>query len=269
MTTEPLLPPAESPIPSVSPIPSISEISPAPVPLALVTGSAHRVGRVVGLALASQGFAIGLHYHHAAAQAEDAAAEIRALGVSAYPLPADLTDPLQVEDLFARVALLPHPLRVLVNSAAVMARGDLREMTVEAWDAALDLNLRAPWLCARAAARLMAGGTGGAIVNITDSGAGKAWTGYPAYILSKSALETLTRLLARALAPTVRVNAVAPGLILPSADLPAEQWQRLVDRLPLQAAGDPEDVARAVLFFVQNPYITGQVLAVDGGYQLV
>jgi pteridine reductase len=87
--------------------------------------------------------------------------------------------------------------------------------------------------------------------------------------VSKSALETLTRLLARALAPGVRVNAVAPGLILPSTDLSAEQWQKLLDRLPLRAAGQPEDIARAVTFFIQNPYITGQVLAVDGGYQLV
>jgi NAD(P)-dependent dehydrogenase (short-subunit alcohol dehydrogenase family) len=107
------------------------------------------------------------------------------------------------------------------------------------------------------------------IINITDSGASKVWTGFPAYILSKSALETLTRLLARSLAPKVRVNAVAPGLILPDESTPVEQWDRLVERLPLRAAGNPADVARAVLFFIQNPYVTGQVLAVDGGYQLV
>lgn len=258
------------------------------IPLALVTGAAQRVGQGVALELARHGFAIGLHYHRSRAQAEQAAAEIEAAGAPVFLLPADLTDPRQVNDLFDRVAALPNPLRVLVNSAAVMARADLREMPVEDWDATLNLNLRAPWLCARAAARLMSlpaaagnsagdsagaetagAAAGGVIVNITDSGAGKAWTGYPAYIVSKAALETLTRLLARALAPAVRVNAVAPGLILPSADLPPEQWQRLVDRLPLRAAGSPEDVARAVLFFIQNPYVTGQVLAVDGGYQLV
>jgi NAD(P)-dependent dehydrogenase (short-subunit alcohol dehydrogenase family) len=107
------------------------------------------------------------------------------------------------------------------------------------------------------------------VVNISDSGAQKTWTGFPAYIVSKAALETLTRLLARALAPAVRVNAVAPGLILPSEDTPPEQWQRLVERLPLKAAGSPDDVARAVAFLVESPYITGQVLAVDGGYRLV
>lgn len=238
------------------------------LPLALVTGAAHRIGRVVALELARQGFAIGLHYFHSEEAARKTAADLAETGAPAYLLPADLADPLQVSDLFARVAGLPHPLHVLVNSAAVMPRGDLRSLPVEQWDATLDLNLRAPWLCARAAATLMER-SGGVIINITDSGAGKSWTGYPAYVVSKAGLEALTRLLARALAPAVRVNAVAPGLILPSADLPAEQWQRLVDRLPLQAAGEPADVARAVLFFIQNPYITGQVLAVDGGYQLV
>jgi NAD(P)-dependent dehydrogenase (short-subunit alcohol dehydrogenase family) len=236
------------------------------LPLALVTGAAHRIGRAIALELARQGFAIGLHYFQANEAAEQEAAELSAAGAPAYLLPADLSDPHQVDDLFSRVSRLPHPLRVLVNSAAVMPRGDLRDLPVEQWDAVFDLNLRAPWLCARAAARLM---DSGVIINITDSGAHKSWTGFPAYVISKAALESLTRLLARSLAPSVRVNAVAPGLILPSADFPPEQWQRLLDRLPLQAAGQPEDVARAVVFLIQNPYITGQVLGVDGGYQLV
>lgn len=238
------------------------------LPLALVTGAAHRIGLAVAHELSRHGFAIGLHYHQSQRQAEEATAELAATGAPIYRLPADLNDPAQIDDLFARVGQLPHPLRVLVNSAAVMPRGSLSEMAVGDWDSTLDLNLRAPWLCARAAARLM-GESGGAVINISDSGANKVWTSYPAYVVSKTALESLTRLLARTLAPLVRVNAVAPGLILPSSELSQEQWQRLVDRLPLQTAGRPADVARAVLFFVQNPYITGQVLAVDGGYQLI
>lgn len=239
-----------------------------PTALALVTGAAHRVGRAIALELASQGFAIGLHYHHSRDKAEATAAEIAALGQPVVLLPADLSVPEQIDTLFEQVSETANPLRVLVNSAAVMPRGDLRAMPVEDWDAVMNLNLRAAWLCARAAARLM-DSSGGVIVNISDSGAGKTWTGYPAYILSKAGIETLTRLLARSLGPAVRVNAVAPGLILPSPDLPPETWQRLVGRLPLREAGRPEDVARAVLFFVQNPYVTGQILAVDGGYQLV
>jgi NAD(P)-dependent dehydrogenase (short-subunit alcohol dehydrogenase family) len=238
------------------------------LPLALVTGAAHRIGRAIALELARQGFAIGLHFFHSQEGAQQTAADLSAIGAPVYLLPANLADPSQVGDLFARVAQLPHPLRVLVNSAAIMPHGNLRAMPVEEWDAVLDLNLRAPWLCSRAAAELMES-SGGVIINITDSGAGKSWTGYSAYVVSKAALETLTRLLARTLAPTVRVNAVAPGLILPSTNLPAEQWQRLVNRLPLQAAGQPADVAQAVLFFIRNPYVTGQILAVDGGSQLI
>ncbi|NLG99252.1 MAG: SDR family oxidoreductase [Chloroflexi bacterium] len=250
------------------------------LPLALVTGAARRVGKAVALELARQGFAIGLHAHLSTREAESTAAEIADLGVPVFRFTADLTDPAQIDRMFAGVAELSNPLRVLVNSAGIMEKGDLRELPVEAWDKTLDLNLRAPWLCARAAAKLMAarpeaagagpaGGSGGVIINITDSGAQKAWTSFPAYIVSKAGLEALTRLMARAFAPEVRVNAVAPGLILPSADMPPEAWQRLVDRLPLKAAGQPEDIARAVVFFVQNPYVTGQTLAVDGGYQLV
>lgn len=237
------------------------------LPLAVITGAAHRIGRAIAVALAKQGFAIGLHYNRSELAARETAEMVAKSGVPVYLLPADLAQPDQVDQLFERVADLPHSLRVWVNSAAVMPSGNLREMAVEEWDAVIDLNLRAPWLCARAAARLMEP-DGGVIINISDAGAHKNWVGYPAYTISKTGLETLTRLLARGLAPTIRVNAVAPGLILPSADLAPEAWGRLVNRLPLQAAGRPQDVADAVLFLVQNPYITGQVLAVDGGYQI-
>jgi pteridine reductase len=238
-------------------------------PLALVTGAAHRLGRAIAEELVGQGFALGLHYHRSRVQAEETAAALTTpAGPPIYLLPADLRDPAQIEAMFEQVDALPHALRVLVNSAGVMQRASLRDLPPEDWDDTLNLNLRAPWLCARAAARRMQS-AGGLVVNITDSGAHKAWTGFPAYIVSKAGLESLTRLLARDLAPKVRVNAVAPGLVLPAEDFSSEQWQRLVDRLPLQAAGSPRDVARAVTFFIQNPYVTGQTLAVDGGYQLI
>ncbi len=239
------------------------------LPLAIVTGAAHRIGLAIASELARGGYAIGLHFHHSEEQAQSARRALQAMDVPVFLAHADLTDPAQIEDVFGQAAAWGHPLKVLVNSAAVMDRGDVRTLSPESWDTTMALNLRAPWLCAVAAARLMAQVGGGVIVNITDSGAQRAWTGYPAYVVSKAALESLTRVLARALAPAVRVNAVAPGLILPSEDGTLEQWQRLVDRLPLREGGQPEDVARAVMFMVQNPYVTGQVLAVDGGYQLV
>ncbi len=235
--------------------------------LALVTGAGRRLGREIALCLARAGYAIGLHYHHAEAEALETARMINEIGMEAHLLQADLIDEDQTRTMFSRLDALPHPLRVLVNSAAVMAAGDLRNMSSVEWDAVMNLNLRAPWLCSQLAAQRMP--PGGVIINITDSGTGKAWVAYPAYIISKDALLTLTRLLARALAPDIRVNAVAPGLILPADDVPDEKWQRLVERLPIKRQGEPAEVASAVLFLIEHQYITGECIAVDGGYRLV
>jgi len=236
--------------------------------LAVVTGGAVRLGRQIALGLARAGYSLGLHYHGSEAQAVNTARDIESLGVPVILCQADLRDPDQVEGVFEKISKSTEPLRVLVNSASIMPRGNLKSMGIDAWDATLDLNLRAPWLCARAAARLMEG-KGGVIINVSDSGAGKTWTGFPAYTISKAGLEVLTRLLARTLAPNIRVNAVAPGLILPSEDTPEEDWQRLVKRLPLQQAGTPQDIVQAIYFLIENKYVTGETLHVDGGYQLV
>lgn len=235
--------------------------------LAVVTGAAHRLGKAIAMELAGCGYAIGLHYHRSRQAAQQTAQELREQGTRVELLCADLSDPSQIEHVFQQIDRLPCTLRVWVNSAAVMPQGDLRTMSVDEWDATLALNLRAPWLCAREAALRMA--DGGVIINLSDSGAQKTWSGYPAYILSKAALETLTRLLAKTLAPRVRVNGVAPGLVLPAAQLDENQWQRLVQRLPLRQASAPRDIARTVRFLVENPAITGETIVVDGGYRLV
>lgn len=237
------------------------------LPLALVTGAAHRLGREIALGLARAGYAIGLHYHHAKAQAQRTADGLTGeTGRPAYLLQADLTAPEAIDRLFADVERLPHPLRVLVNSAGVMTRGRVDELSVAEWDATLALNLRAPWLCARAAAARMT--DGGVIVNISDAGAGRAWTGFAAYNVSKAGLDALTRILARSFAPRVRVAAVAPGLVLPAEGIPPEEWDRLVRRLPLHKPAAVRSVVNAVLFIVQNEDITGSTLVIDDGYQL-
>ena len=181
---------------------------------------------------------------------------------------ADLREPEQIKACFAKIAGLPQHLTVLVNSASVMPRGDLRSLPATEWDDTLAVNLRAPWLCAQAAAELMQG-CDGIIINLSDSGARKTWTGFPTYTISKAGLEVLTRLLARSLAPGIRVNAVAPGLILPSEDTSPDEWQRLVQRLPVKRQGSPQDVVQAVIFLIKNRYVTGETLIVDGGYQLI
>jgi len=236
-------------------------------PMAVVTGAAQRLGKVIAVELAHCGFAIGLHYFHSAQAAQQTAEQLRAEGATVELLQADLRDAAQIEDLFQRLDRLPYRLKVWVNSAAVMERGDLRTMEAAEWDATLALNLRAPWLCAREAARRMS--AGGVVINLSDSGVRKTWSGFPAYVVSKAGVETLTKLLAKTLGPAVRVNAVAPGLILPAADQDETEWTRLVNRLPLKQAGSPEDVAKTVRFLIENPTITGETIVVDGGYQLV
>lgn len=236
-------------------------------PLAIVTGGAQRLGKAFALSLARMGCAIGLHYHNSAQEANWTKEEIEALGVPVYLLRADLTKPEEITRLFEIVREFDEPLKVLVNSAAVMTVGHPRDLTLENWDSALDLNLRAPFLMAQEAARQMT--EGGLIVNVSDIGASKAWSRYPSYAVSKSALESLTKVLARAFAPSIRVNAIAPGLVLQSDVVTPEEWERLVGRLPLKRPARPEEIASALEFLVRNEYVTGQTIVVDGGYSLV
>lgn len=246
----------------------------AEFPLAVVTGGAHRLGRAFALTLAYQGYAVLVHYHSSSFLTTKTITEIKSFGVPAFAFQADLTQAEQVEALFGLVdSLLAKPdaqierLAVLVNSAAVMPRGDPQTLPVMDWDAAIDLNLRAPFLCAQQAAlRMMLGGL---IVNVSDIGAEKAWSRFPSYTVSKSALESLTRVLARSFAPSIRVNAIAPGLVLPSANVMPEEWEKLVARLPLKRAATTEEVASALEFLIKNEYITGQTIVVDGGYSLI
>jgi pteridine reductase len=229
---------------------------------------AHRLGKAIALELASSGYAIGLHFHNSQSEALMTAREIESLGVPVILLQANLKDPLQVKELFSRIPIEEYRFKVLVNSASVMLQKNLLDLSVLEWDDTLNLNLRAPWLCSVEAANKM-GDAGGVIINITDSGTRQVWSSYAAYIVSKSGLEMLTRLLARTLAPHVRVNGIAPGLILPSNEIDPARWQTLVDHLPLKKSGTPKQIASAVLHLVTNDFITGETLVVDGGYQLI
>src|SRR5918996_5967234 len=231
--------------------------------LALITGAAHRLGKTFALTLARNGYDILLHYHSAEEQARQTQAEIESLGRRVILCQADLTDAAQLSSLLSKA----QSLSALVNSAAFMPSGNLESLSIEDWDASLDLNLRAPFLLARECAKKMA--EGGLIVNITDVGAQKAWSRYPSYTISKAALESLTKILARALAPKIRVNAIAPGFVLQSDIVPPEEWQRLINRIPLKRPARNEEIASALEFLLKNEYITGQTIVVDGGYSLV
>lgn len=232
-------------------------------PLALVTGAAHRLGKVFALTLAHEGFDILLHYHQSLDRALQTQAEIESVGRKVILSQADLTNPAQIQSLISNI----DSLDVLVNSAAFMPSGNVDLLTLDNWDTSLDLNLRAPFLLAQECATKM--NAGGLIVNITDIGAQKAWSRYPSYTVSKAALESLTKILARALAPQIRVNAIAPGFVLQSDIVSDEEWQRLIHRIPLKRPAQSDEIASALQFLLKNEYITGQTIVVDGGYSLV
>ncbi len=237
--------------------------------LALVTGGAHRLGKAFALTLARMGYSIALHYNISEKAAQQTKSELEAFGAQVHLLQADLTQPDQIQSLFSQLDFILHPSSfiLLVNSASIMPVGNPRELELRDWDSALDLNLRAPFLLAQQAAKRMT--AGGLIVNISDIGAQKAWSRYPSYAVSKAGLESLTKLLARALAPTIRVNAIAPGLVLPSDVVTREQWNQLVEKLPLKRAATLDEITSALEFLIHNEYITGQTIVVDGGYSLL
>lgn len=232
-------------------------------PLALVTGAAHRLGKAFALTLANAGYDIVLHYNSSSDEAIQTKTEIESLSRTVTLIQADLTDPEQIQSLVSNL----QSLKVLVNSAAYMPSGNVNALTLENWDTSLDLNLRAPFLLAQECAKKMT--DGGLIVNITDVGAQKTWSRYPSYTVSKAALESLTKILARALAPKIRVNAIAPGFVLQSDIVPAEEWERLIGRIPLKRPARTEEITSALEFLLKNEYITGQTIVVDGGYSLV
>jgi pteridine reductase len=236
-------------------------------PLALVTGGAQRLGKAFVVELARNGYAILIHYHQAEKQVKQTAEEIREFGVPVFFSRADLTDPKQIHSLFLEVDKISHPLKVLVNSAASIPVGDPRTLELSDWDSTLHLNLRAPFLLSQEAAKRMTAGS--TIINVSDVGASKSWSRYTSYSVSKAGLEALTKILARAYAPTIRVNSIAPGLVLQSDVVSAEKWNNMIDRLPLKRSARAEEITSALLFLINNEYITGQTLVIDGGYSLL
>ena len=234
--------------------------------VAVVTGGAHRVGKAIALALAGAGAHVVVHYHSAEAAAAETKAEIEALGVQAVAVQADLSTAAGIAALFAATEAAFGGLDILVNSAASMDRGDVRTLTRAAWQQVMDLNLTGPFFCAQAAARLMAGRGGGAIVNISDLAGLQPWTRYPAHSVSKAGLLMVTEVLAKALAPQIRVNAIAPGPVVKTVGWDDERWRQLGDHTLLKRTGSGEDVARAVLYLLEADFVTGQTLVVDGGH---
>ncbi len=237
---------------------------PEPQRVALVTGGAVRVGRAIAIALAEAGYDLTIGYRSSTDGAREVAQLAAERGRRCEAVCADLSTASGPEALVDAARSAFGRLDLVVNSAASFESASLLDVDAGRWDAVMSLNVRAPHLVVRAAAGLLAESRG-SVVNITDLSAFQAWKDYPHHAVSKAALAHLTRVQARALAPSVRVNAVAPGAVLPPDDWPPERWRALAQIAPLERVGSAEDVAHAVLYLAEADFVTGQVIAVDGG----
>jgi pteridine reductase len=232
--------------------------------IALVTGAGRRVGRAIALALGARGMRVVVHYNDSAESAHETARLIRDAGGLATIIQADLRDATEASRLVDRTLDAEGGLAALVNSAAVMRRTPVGETTAEVWDEMFALNVRAPYFLAQQAAPALRAAQG-AIVNIADLAAFETWPAYVPHGMTKAAIVQMTRGLAHALAPEIRVNAVAPGVVLLPEGWTDAEAERLRLTTPLRRLGTPEDVAGAVVYLLEAEYVTGEVITVDGG----
>jgi pteridine reductase len=232
--------------------------------VALVTGAGRRVGRAIALALGARGMHVVVHFNGSRDGAEETARLISASGGQATVEQADLAQVESAHDLIDRSVAWRGALAALVNSAAIMLRTPVGETTEGDWNTMYAINVRAPYFLSQRAAPALAASRG-AIVNIADLAAFESWPAYVPHGMTKAAVVQMTRAMARALAPAVRVNAVAPGVVLMPDGWSEDEAEHLRSTTPLRRLGSPEDVAQAVIFLLEAQYVTGEVIRVDGG----
>jgi pteridine reductase len=234
--------------------------------VALVTGAGKRLGRAIALRLAREGMHVGVHYRGSAREAAEVVGQIEELGQKASAIRADLRSVDEIRRLLQEAGNELGRLDLLVNSAANFLPGSMISTTEEVWDASLDTNVKAPFFLAQAAAPMLRRSKG-AIVNFADTGGILGWPGYIPHSVAKAGLIMLTRCLAKALAPEVRVNAIAPGTITMAGDPP--EWERdFVKSAPLGRTGAPSDAADAVVYLATAEFVTGHTLVLDAGRTL-
>jgi len=233
--------------------------------VALVTGGAKRIGRSIAEKLASEGADVVVNYASSQREAEKLASELRKLGRRALAVRADVSKKREVHHMMESVQREFGRLDILVNNAGTFFAADFDELTEEQWDRIMGTNLKSQFLCAQAATPLLKRSGRGHIINISSLGGLLPWPKYTHYCVSKAGVIMLTRCLARALAPEILVNSVAPGTIQFPDEVPDEEYIR---RAPLHRTGRGSDIAEAVFYFASSDFVTGQILAVDGGRAL-
>jgi NAD(P)-dependent dehydrogenase (short-subunit alcohol dehydrogenase family) len=234
--------------------------------VALVTGAAKRIGRSIALRLAKEGADVVVNYATSKAEADELASEVQSLGRRVIALQADVSQRADVHRMFAAIDREFGRLDILVNNAGMFFEAKFEELTDEQWDRIMNANLKSQFLCAQAAAPLMKRHERGRIINLSSLGGILPWPAYTHYCVSKAGSIMLTKCLARALAPEILVNSVAPGTIQFPDEAPDQDY---IKRVPLHRTGTGEDIADAVVYFATADFVTGQILAVDGGRTLV
>jgi len=232
---------------------------------ALVTGAGTRIGQAIAIGLAQSGCDVAIHYHGSAEGAEETARAVRAASRRAELLKADLADAAAAKGLADKAARALKRLDIVVNSAAIMVREPVESVTPESWDATFDLNLRAMFFVSQGAIPHLRRARG-KIVNLADIAGMEPWPAYVPHCISKAGVIMLTKGLARALAPDIAVNAIAPGAVLLPEDWDEAAREHIRTTTPLERLGSPDDVVAAVRFLLSGTdYVTGTVLVVDGG----
>lgn len=241
--------------------------------VALITGASKRLGKAIALGLAHDGWRIAVHYGSNNADAEELVAEINRTQKTVHPtavsVQADLSNLQETESLIEECADRLGPPACLVNNASLFERDDINTVTQDSWDAHLQTNVRAPLILAQQFSQHLPDGVEGSIVNLIDQRVWRPTPAFLSYSISKSALYTLTQMLAQALAPRIRVNGIGPGPTLPSKRQTAEQFNSQVkDDTLTERATSTDDIANTVLYLLSTPSITGQMIALDGGQHL-
>jgi NAD(P)-dependent dehydrogenase (short-subunit alcohol dehydrogenase family) len=242
------------------------ELKPLDGQVALVTGASRRIGRSIALRLAADGANVAVHYNTSAVEAESVVGDIGVLGRNAVAIQADVSRRKDAREMAAAVERRFGRLDILVNNVGIFFPAKFEDLTDEQWDRIMDANLKSQFLCSQAVAQIMKRQGRGRIINVSSLGGMLPWPSFTHYCVSKAGSIMLTRCLARALAPEILVNGVAPGTIQFPGEPPDEEYIR---RVPLHRTGTGDDIAAAVAYLAAADFVTGQILVVDGGRSLV